>query len=56
MNWQAVPQRVAFSMRETPQSVHRPRGAAAGKGGANTAVGVAAPVNCVSLPSSAGVG
>jgi hypothetical protein len=31
MNWQAVPQRFGAAVREMPQSVHRPRGAAAPK-------------------------
>jgi len=33
MNWQAVPQACGVLLRDTPQSVHRPRGGAGASGG-----------------------
>jgi hypothetical protein len=52
MNWQAVAQALASAMRETPQSVHRPRGWAGGIGGAVTASAGEAVVMMVQLVAS----
>ena len=57
MNWHASPQRLGSLLREMPQTVHRPRGAAAATGAAQTVGYEGASVGVdVDLGAGAGAG